>query len=1033
MSSTIALQLLGIPQVWRGAAPVSGMRRKNRALLYIIAAQRQPLSREAAGALFWPDRERADAQPLMRTMVYELRRALGDALMIEHNLLALADDVAVDARQFEAIVAPDVRLHTLPIADLEGAVRLYHGDFLEGFGVPDAPAFEDWLAAERERFRLLSQRVAVALAQRYEAEQRYEPALLSAQLALRIDPLQEAIQCMTMRLLYHTGNRAGAIRQFELLRRLLDDELGVTPLPETRALYDAIIQDRLDRPVAQAPADELVPLLHVPGPAGWAYAQRLPFTGRANEWRQLQNACERQQLALIVGEPGIGKTRLAEEFAARHYTLVLRGVAHALDESLPYQPIIEALRALAARPDWAAMRQSLDLAPRWLYEAARLAPDLVDDLAAVPTTPASESLLWESVARFVQALAQRYRVLLLLDDLHWADGATLGLLGYLTRRALAPALAIVATARTTPQPPKLTTLLHEVGREERLVRIVPAPLSAAEIAILARATGGAIPWLAAWLNERSEGNPFIAAELLRFAGEQGWLAPDHPAPPDSLQESIPEAIRQMIIARVVHLSPLARHVLNLAAVIGREFALELIVQASQTDALSVIDCFDELGAAALIRLSRGAEYRFDHSLTLEVMQREMSAARARALHLRIAEALAHLHHHALDSVVGAIAQHFVAGGVPERAAPFALRAGQVAASLAAWTESIVFFEQVLASGVAELRSAALLGLGESQMQRGELDLAQQALQAALEATPFTTADVALIEQIYDLLLHTFIPAGRYAEAIAYGRALRQHGPPELALVASYVLGAGLSVEGTHLQESEQYFLEAERLLAQPRSFTSWITLAKLRFQHGTVLGQQGRLPEAIAMLAEATTLAQEDPAALDLQLHILAYNNLAHFRHLAGDPAAADDVRAGLRLAREKGSPTHQSYLLSTAGEIAMTQGDLEVAERFFAEGLQIAMQLQGRERIAGLHANLGRVALRRGQTETARERLFQALALADELGSKYLATSIRIWLVPLLTPDEAGAWVGEIRRIATENGYQPLLAELRGVALTQI
>ena len=252
-----------------------------------------------------------------------------------------------------------------------------------------------------------------------------------------------------MRLRYYSGDRAGAIRQFELLRRLLDDELGVAPMPETRALYDGIITERLARPDERrttnderpAPSSSFRPSPFVLGSS----SELLPFTGRTHECHLIERAMAEGKLAVIEGVPGIGKTRLAEEFTAHHPTLVLRGTAHELEQSLPYQPVIEALRSLTARADWPDMRDALQLAPLWLNEAARIVPELAANPQAIAASPPNELQVWESVARLLQALAQRQPVLLFLDDLHWADGATLGLLGYLARRTPSPALRLLGT------------------------------------------------------------------------------------------------------------------------------------------------------------------------------------------------------------------------------------------------------------------------------------------------------------------------------------------------------------------------------------------------------------------------------------------------------------------------------------------------------------------------------------------------------------------------------------------------------------
>ncbi len=169
----------------------------------------------------------------------------------------------------------------------------------------------------------------------------------------------------------------------------------------------------------------------------------------------------------------------------------------------------------------------------------------------------------------------------------------------------------------------------------------------------------------------------------------------------------------------------------------------------------------------------------------------------------------------------------------------------------------------------------------------------------------------------------------------------------------------------------------------------------------------------------------ENESSLDLLRQIMTYNNMAYHLHLLGDSSAAEYAQAGIRLAQERGSLTHMPYLLSTSGEIALSANRLDEAEAFFIEGLKLAEQVPILERIAGHNANLGLVAHRRGMEDLARERVSQALELADQLGSQHLAVRIRCWLAPLLPSEAARACLEEARAIAQESGFQQLFEEI--------
>jgi tetratricopeptide (TPR) repeat protein len=247
----------------------------------------------------------------------------------------------------------------------------------------------------------------------------------------------------------------------------------------------------------------------------------------------------------------------------------------------------------------------------------------------------------------------------------------------------------------------------------------------------------------------------------------------------------------------------------------------------------------------------------------------------------------------------------------------------------------------------------------------------------------------------------------------------------LALCAQFIWGAGLSVESAHPVEAEFHFREAQKLLDQQPGYSGLITNGLLQYQLASVVGQQGKSVEAVTLYRSALAFVQEDSASLDLLRQIMLYNNLAYHLSLLGDPSAADYARAGMKLAQERGSLSHMPYLLSTSGEIALRQGDLETAEEYFSQGLRLAEQVQVPERIAGLTANLGLVARQRGQTDQARQYLQQSLTLADQLGVLHLAVRIRIWLAPLLPVEEARQQLLTARRIAEGSGFLELLEQI--------
>ncbi len=290
----LSILLLGAPLISVNGQPLDTLRRKNRALVYCLARHVAPLTRDEALAFLWPDHPRPAAQHSLRTTLSELRHQLGPALLVEAESLALAPETQVDTRRFEAGIAAAGS----DLAALSKTLELYRGDFLQGFSLADPPEFDDWVTEQREHFRALAVRGLAALAHLHEQQRDHVAALEALNHALAFDPLQEDLQRAALRLHYRLGDRAAAIRRYEALRRQLDEELGVPPSPETRAVYAALITDS---PTLLA---EAVPELNRDSPAHMLHraivhavaAPLLPFTGRAQELHRIQEAAEQAQL-----------------------------------------------------------------------------------------------------------------------------------------------------------------------------------------------------------------------------------------------------------------------------------------------------------------------------------------------------------------------------------------------------------------------------------------------------------------------------------------------------------------------------------------------------------------------------------------------------------------------------------------------------------------------------------------------------------------------------------------------------------------
>jgi len=1024
------LTLFGAPALLRSGPAATIKRRQARALLFFVGAHRNPTPRETLLGLFWPEKERAVAQQNLRTLLHGLRRELGTCLIDEGHALQLSPEVWVDVHAFEdALTAGPDRL--------AAALPLYRGAFLEGFAVTGAPAFEQWVLVERERLRRLAVRGFTQVSANHALARRYPEALEAVDSALALDPLQEDVQREALRLHMLAGDRTGAIRRYDDLRRLLDEELGVDPMTETRALYDDIINDRLQsspRPASVTSISSVLLPAH----------QELPFVGRTLELSQLEAVAGSASLILIEGEPGIGKTRLALRYAEVRGLRPWLGAAYELETGVPYAPIIDMIRVgLATLPGRGD--QLAGLAPVWRGEAARLLPELAGPEFAFPgAVVTEEARVREALFRVLAALYQVTPGLLVLDDLHWADAATLAFVAYVVRRAAAEGLplAMLATARPHGVGSGLGQLTRGLARDGRLTSVRLGRLEPTEIDVFARGLSPAfaVP-LGQWLARNSEGNPYILTELARDLRRSNTLLDDGVVNLNALSASpaLPQSVEGLILSRLARLSDGARRVLDAAVAAGREFEAEVVWRAAGLSEVAGLDALDELRASGLVySVTRAAPpnltevFRFDHTLTMEAAYRDIGETRHRMMHRRVAEALEQLAHEPDDERSTVLAWHFREGGALDRGAPYAYQAGRRAARLAAWHEAIEHFEHALVGTRAPHDQGPILAaLAQAQLNSGQAALAVERYRRAiqLEKDPAQNAELRIA------LVRAYFMQARFGEAVALAAQLAGPGegaaPAQIQRAQAELLwGTALSVEGADLQAAGAHLERAAALTTDCPTIDAAF-LAQTQFERGGLAAQQGDLPKAIALYRDALRIGQEDG---DLPMwETLSHNNLAYHLHLTGRPEAQseaeDHIRQGLRLAEDRGLLSLLPYLYSTRGEIRLAAGDLDGAAESFSLGLAQAEAIGHGERIAGLTANLGLVARARGDTATAIHRLSTALARADAIGTQHLAAQIRIWLAPLLPKVEARARLAEAHQIAQAGGRKRLLEQIEAVS----
>lgn len=311
------------------------------------------------------------------------------------------------------------------------------------------PAFEAWLAGERERLHELGLRVLGALLARQTAAGLPERAIETALRLLALDPLQETAHRALMRLYAAQGRGAAALRRYQVCVEALWRELRVEPEPETKRLYQEILAQRS----SQAPAPAGAPRASAPAaPRGGEASARLPLIGRTAELAQVRAALRlsgegRIRVVAVLGEAGIGKTRFVEEIvadAAGEGCRLIQGRAHPSEQILPFGLWVTALRESHALEDAEALKA---LAPAWRQELARLFPELGGRAGPARSGIDDHLRIFEAVGELLDALARKRRLWVVLEDAHWADQTSLRLVAFLARRLRGASVSILLTAR----------------------------------------------------------------------------------------------------------------------------------------------------------------------------------------------------------------------------------------------------------------------------------------------------------------------------------------------------------------------------------------------------------------------------------------------------------------------------------------------------------------------------------------------------------------------------------------------------------
>ncbi len=623
----------------------------------------------------------------MRTLLYRLRAALPDDVdFLDTNASTVqwqpTTSFALDVTDLESAAtrveqAEQSGNEAAIRAALEQTVDLYRGDLLPS-------CYEDWILAERERLYQIFLVALERLIELLENQRNYSKAIVFAERRLRNDPLRETSYQQLMRLNALNGDPAKALHYYHTCATVLERELEVEPSPATQDIYERLIGLELPNRAPSTPAIASVPLV-----------------GREQAWEQLQSAwrgavTRRSHFVTLVGEAGIGKTRLAEEmlqWADRQGIRTARVRCYAAEGSLAFTPVVLWLRTKVFQETVRSLDEVL------LTEVARLLPELLverPDLS--PPAPLIQrwqrQRLFEALARAVLGSSSQ-PLLLVLDDLQWCDRDTLEWLHYLLRFDAEAQLLVVGSLRSeeigTNHP--LAMLLPELQRNRGYTEIELDRLDEAQTTSLAAQMLGEEydSGQSAYLSRETEGIPLFVVETVRAGGGlQSFEQNDQLEQSERLEPKsfiLPPKVQRIIEARLAQLSNPARELVSVAATIGRAFNFAVLTEASDEDEESLIGALDEIWQRRLVSELGEHGYDFSHDKILAVAYSQVSHARRRRLHQQVAQALESVHANELDTAAGQVAVHYERSGMPENAIPYYQLAADAALRLSAHQEA----------------------------------------------------------------------------------------------------------------------------------------------------------------------------------------------------------------------------------------------------------------------------------------------------------------------------------------------------------
>ncbi len=729
---------VGLDQNGQSRAAALPGRQGRLLFAYLVLNRDRDCGRAELIDLLWPERPPAAADSALSALLSKLRRALGEGVLAGRSELRVVPpgEIDVDVEMAASAAAgAEAAIDAHDWAGASAAAREVLATDLQTF-LPDCDG--PWVAECRRELETVRVRALEVLAEAglRQGGRELGTAEQAARGAVAAMPFRESAHRLLMEVHEAAGNPAEALRAFEELRILLRDELGTTPGAAAMAVHERLLRGEAPAARVVEPPAASIPEVAWPAPLAAALG-RHALIGRTRELDVLAEHWEdalsgARQLVLLSGDAGIGKTRLAAELGRRARddgALVLYG---RFDEEAiaPYQPIVEMVRGWSSGASLDPLRDRLGV------RAAELGI-LFGELGPPPTADGDRLRFFDAVAALLGEAGAQAPLVLVFDDLHWADRPTLQLLRHLVRSPQPRRALLLGTYREAELEPghALLELIADVRRDGMLQHVALGGLAESEVAELVSALGvpTAEPAFVHALHGETDGNPFFIEEVVRHLRDSDR---ELDAGISLADAGVPEGVREVTARRLRRLDAESRQALSVAAVIGREFDYDVLQAVAPLEEEALIGALEEGVEARVLReAGRVGRYAFTHALVRATLYDGLSQLRRARLHGRVGEAIARLRGADLDPHLPQLAYHFAQAAPveqPERAIDYALAAARRADRQLAWEEAAHHYR-------AALRARELTGVFEDPV-RAELLLAQGASEdrAGVEAAARTT-------------------------------------------------------------------------------------------------------------------------------------------------------------------------------------------------------------------------------------------------------------------------------------------------------